>query len=84
MLGSNDAVKGASQKFFSLFGLLTPEEGAQMSLELVGCADEAIKNGAFYVAPDFKQGGQNVIPLLDDQAACDELYDATMAFLKTV
>lgn len=83
MVGSNETVKGASKKFFGLLGMLTPEEGAMMSLELAGCSKDAIDNGAFYVAPDMKQGDGSVIPLLADEKACDELYEGTMQWINS-
>lgn len=41
----------------------------------------SIERGAFYAAPGMRQAPKNVLPLLADGAACDELFDWTMDFL---
>lgn len=79
---SSSFIRSASDKFFSLFGLLSPAEGAEMSLELAEVTKFSIENGAFYAAPGMRQAPKNVIPLLEDRAACDRVFESTVQFLE--
>lgn len=82
-VGKSGFLRSASDRFFSLFGLLSPAEGAQMSLELAQVTKFSIENGAFFVAPGMRQAPKAVIPLLEDKAAYDRLFDSTVQFLES-
>jgi NAD(P)-dependent dehydrogenase (short-subunit alcohol dehydrogenase family) len=77
----SDFFRSATDRFFSLFGLLSPAEGAAMSLELAGVTKFSIESGAFYAAPGMRQAPRQVIPLLGDKSACDRLFESTVQFL---
>lgn len=80
-LSSNEVVKQLSTKFFSLFGLLTPVQGAQMSLELSGASPKQLSNGTFYTSLGFRTPQEAVAPLLFDERKCAEVLHDTAAFL---
>jgi hypothetical protein len=79
---SSGFAKTVSSKLASLVGLLTPQEGAMMSLELAGARKAAVRNGAFYVGLGLTEGPIDIAPLLHDRVLCGELFDNTIAWIE--
>lgn len=68
----------------AVFGLLSPEQGARLSLDLAKAMPDTLESGAMYTALGRKQAGRNLIPLLDSQQAVDQLYNDTKAFIDSI
>lgn len=68
----------------ALFGLLSPEQGARLSLDLAKAMPDTLESGAMYTGLGRKKAGRSVIPLLDNQQAVDELYNDTKAFIDSI
>jgi NAD(P)-dependent dehydrogenase (short-subunit alcohol dehydrogenase family) len=64
----------------SLVGLLTPEEGAQMTLDVVGARADDLENGSFYGSQTLKTF---TTPMLSNDAQCNELLVNTLAYLES-
>jgi NAD(P)-dependent dehydrogenase (short-subunit alcohol dehydrogenase family) len=68
------------RKAMSMVGLLTPEEGSQMTLDIVGARADELENGCFYGSQTLKAF---TIPMLSNDAQCHELFDNTLAYLES-
>ena len=68
----------------ALFGLISPQQGAKLSLELAKALPHSLESGAMYTGVGGKQASANIIPLLQNQQAVDDLYNDTKAFLDSI
>jgi NAD(P)-dependent dehydrogenase (short-subunit alcohol dehydrogenase family) len=69
-------VRGA----MSLFGLLTPEEGAQMTLDVAGALKDDLRNGTFYRTRILKP---YIIPMLSNDQQCSAVFEDTVTYLES-
>lgn len=64
-----------------LFGMLTPEQGAALSIELGSAGYGELENGQLYLGLGGKLAAKSIIPLLDNQDAVDSLYTDAKSFI---
>lgn len=86
MLDSSSAMRGKSwtNRLFRLFGLLYPEEGAALTLELSTAKRGTLKNGEMYVGLGGELASRSVIPMLQDKNKVDKLYNDTKHFVDSL
>lgn len=68
----------------SLIGLKTPEQGAELSIELSAAPRGSLNNGMMYIAVGGKEANNTVIPLLNKQEEWERVYEDAMKFVEAV
>ena len=68
----------------SLLGLKTPEQGAELSIELSAAPRGRLNNGMMYIAVGGKEANSSVIPLLNKEQEWKRVYEDAMKFVETV
>lgn len=81
LLNNVPILKGAAGGVASLFGVKTPIQGAQLTLEIAAAETNALNNGGFYVKQGLEEAAQAVAPLLQNEEMCFTVYDDIMTLL---
>lgn len=80
----NSNGRGLLNRFFRLFGILYPEEGAALTLELSTAERGSLANGSMYVGLGGQLASSSIIPLLDKTDEVEKLYNDTKSFIDSI
>lgn len=89
MGGAAMAHQDASESWLGMvarraFGLLTPTEGAALSLHVACAPRGALRNGRMYETVRGKLVSERLVPLLKDRAECAKVYEDALQFCERV
>lgn len=69
------------QRGLSWFGLKTPQQGAELSLELACMPRGEVDDGNMYVAKGGKKMRDSMAPLLRNEVECDKVFEDAQRFV---
>lgn len=82
--GSSDTFVGRSlAKVANVFGFKTPEQGAELSIELSEKIESELENGMMYMSTGLKKLQRRELPIFWNDNECSRLYEDTMQFIES-